>query len=93
MSAKHIEIVFLHHAHPDDLKIITPASAGTPGLVRLLKAKKGTQLGQDPPCHQLLSHNGGGFIGYISEGQPLAPYHDTYWLEEETHEPGQTQNH
>jgi hypothetical protein len=28
--------------------------------------------------YQLNSHNGGGFIGYISQGEPLAPYQDTY---------------
>lgn len=79
---KHIDLVFADKADKNDFDLITPASYDTPGRVRLRAARIGTQLGTNPKCWQLLSSNGGQFIGYLSEGEPLAPFSDTYWIEE-----------
>lgn len=84
----YIDLVFPKHLAGDDLEIIQPASIDTPGRVRLLHARRGTQLAQEPPTWQLNSHNGGGFLGYLAEGgEPLPPFQDTYWLEEQNAPP------
>lgn len=78
----YIDLVFSDKADDHDFEIITPATPDAPGLARLAAARIGTQLSTDPPAYQILSSNGGAFIGYLShDSQPLAPFQDTYYLD------------
>lgn len=71
---QHLEIIFKDQLHPGDVEIITPASPDQPGRARLGQAKINAQ-------GRVLSHNGGGLIGYVADGEPWQPYNSTYWLE------------
>lgn len=80
---KHIDLVFAGKADKNDFDLIEPASYDTPGRVRLAQARQGDPLPNAPTVRRIYSHNGGGFIGYLADDdEPLAPYQETYWLEE-----------
>lgn len=81
--ATYLELLFPSLVAPGDLEIITPASHDQPGRGRLLAAKRHpVTIGSQ----RIYSANGQKFIGYISDDQPLRPFDQTYWLEEDNSE-------
>lgn len=73
-NPKFLEIVFPAAIAPGDLDIIQPATSAGPGEAALAAARI------EQGC-RVMSANGGGLIGVISEAKFMLPPYDTaYWL-------------
>lgn len=72
---RHFELIFPENAEPADLDILAKAGYDAPGQVRLVEARV-------EESGRVLSGNGGGLIGVVIEGEPLAPFGTAYWVEE-----------
>lgn len=76
-----VEILFPEEIQPDDLDVITPATAQAPGRVRLGQARIGPAHPDAPNSAPLLSRTGAK-IGFVAAAELLEPpFSSCYWLE------------
>lgn len=82
MEKQHfVEILFEKEVQPDDLEIITPATAQKPGRVKLSRARVGPANPAAPNSAPLFSHTGAK-IGFVAAADMIeAPFTSCYWLE------------
>lgn len=86
-----IEILFPEEIKPEDLDIIAPATAKTPGRVRLGQAQVGRPNPAAPNSTPLLSRTGAK-IGFVANADLLEPpFTSCYWLEDQPAKPTQSQ--
>lgn len=76
-----VEILFHEEVQPEDLEVITPATAQEPGRIRLGQARIGPAHPAAPSSSPLFSRTGAK-IGFVAAaGLIEAPFSSCYWLE------------